>query len=65
MDEPQCVTRRIEEVIAGSTVPEDPDHSRNTLKWLQVLDANADTALRIAALGHDIDRRSPRKPRPA
>ena len=56
MDELQCVTRRIEEVIAGSTVPEDPDHSRNTLKWLQVLDANADTALRIAALGHDIDR---------
>ncbi len=56
MDKLQCVTRRIEEVIAGSTVPEDPDHSRNTLKWLQVLDANADTALRIAALGHDIDR---------
>ncbi len=56
MDKLQCVTRRIEEVIAGSTVPEDPDHSRNTLKWLLVLDANADVALRIAALGHDIDR---------
>ena len=56
MDEFQCVAQRIREVIAGSTVPEDPDHSRNTLKWLLELDPKADPALRIAALGHDIDR---------
>ena len=48
--------RRIAEVIAGSSVPEDPEHSRNTLKWLLELDPTADAALRIAALGHDIDR---------
>ncbi len=48
--------RRIAEVIAGSTVPEDPEHSRNTLKWLLELEPRADVALRIAALGHDIDR---------
>ena len=50
------VARRIAEVIAGSTVPEDPEHSRNTLEWLFRLDPKADAALRIAALGHDIDR---------
>ena len=50
------VARRIAEVIAGSTVPEDPEHSRNTLEWLLRLDPKADAALRIAALGHDIDR---------
>ena len=48
--------RRIAGIIAGSTVPEDPEHSRNTLKWLLDLDSRADAALRIAALGHDIDR---------
>ena len=48
--------RRIAEVIAGSDVPEDPLHSRNTLEWLLRLDPRADPALRIAALGHDIER---------
>jgi hypothetical protein len=47
---------RIAEVIAGSGVPEDPTHSRNTLKWLLRLAPRADAALRIAALGHDIER---------
>ena len=55
MDEFQCVVRRIREVIAGSTVPEDPDHSQNTLRWLLELDPKADPALRISALGHDIN----------
>ena len=50
------IERRIAEVIAGSNVPEDPMHSRNTLEWLLRLDPNADSALRIAALGHDIER---------
>ena len=56
MDRLEQVARRIREVIAGSTVPEDPEHSRNTLGWLLQLDPTADAALRIAALGHDIDR---------
>lgn len=51
-----CVKKKIEEVIANSTVPEDPVHSKNTLKWLLKLDPDADEALRIAALGHDIER---------
>ncbi len=56
MDSLQRALHRIAEVIAGSSVPEDPEHSRNTLKWLLELDSKADAALRIAALGHDIDR---------
>ncbi len=47
---------RIAEGIAGSEVPEDPVHSLNTLEWLLRLDPKADPALRIAALGHDIER---------
>ncbi len=47
---------RIAEVIAGSSVPEDPRHSRNTLEWLLRLDPDANAALQLAALGHDIDR---------
>jgi hypothetical protein len=47
---------RISEVIAGSSVPEDPRHASNTLEWLMRLDPNSDTALQIAALGPDIDR---------
>ena len=56
MDRLERAARRIEEVIAGSTVPEDPEHSRNTLQWLLELDPEVDAALQIAALGHDIDR---------
>ena len=56
MNSLERVERRIAKVISGSTVPEDPEHSRNTLEWLLKLDPRADTALRIAALGHDIDR---------
>ena len=47
---------RIAEVIADSSVPEDPRHSRNTLEWLLRLDPDANAALQLAALGHDIDR---------
>jgi len=37
-------------------VPEDPIHAENTLAWLLKLDPEADQALQIAALAHDIDR---------
>ncbi|MFP6655758.1 MAG: DUF4202 family protein [Myxococcota bacterium] len=50
------VRAQICEVIAGSSVPEDPGHSTNTLEWLLKLEPSADEALQLAALGHDIDR---------
>ncbi len=56
MEPLERVRARIGEVIAGSSVPEDPRHSINTLEWLLKLEPGADEALQLAALGHDIDR---------
>jgi len=56
MDALECIKRRIEETVAHSRVPEDPLHARNTLEWLLKLKSDADVALQIAALGHDIER---------
>lgn len=42
--------------MAGSKVPEDPRHAENTLEWLLRLAPDTDDSLRIAALGHDIER---------
>ncbi len=54
---------RIRAVIARSEVPEDPAHAENTLEWLLRLEPEADEALRIAALAHDIDRAMPERVR--
>jgi len=56
MDNIDCVKQRIEEIIRTSPVPEDPIHSKNTLEWLLWLEPDADEALQIAGLGHDIER---------
>ncbi len=50
------VKKSIEAIISRSGVPEDPVHSKNTLEWLLKLKPDADEALQIAALGHDIER---------
>ncbi len=46
----------IETVISKSQVPEDSIHSKNTREWVLKLKPEADMALQIAALGHDIER---------
>lgn len=51
-----CVKNKIKTIIEKSPVSEDPVHSRNTLEWLLKLKPDADEALKIAALGHDIER---------
>jgi len=56
MDNIDCVKKKIEGIIKKSPVPEDPIHSKNTLEWLLRLKPDADEALQIAALGHDIER---------
>ena len=56
MNRIEHVKKSIEAIIARSSVPEDPVHSKNTLTWLLRLKPDADEALQIAALGHDIDR---------
>ncbi len=50
------VKKSIEAAVAESSVPEDPVHSKNTLAWLLKLKPDADEALQVAALGHDIER---------
>ena len=50
------VRKSIEAIVSRSSVPEDPVHSKNTLNWLLKLKPDADEALQIAALGHDIER---------
>lgn len=56
MDSMQCAQQRIRSAISRSKVPEDPVHAESTLEWLLKLRPDADEALRLAALGHDIER---------
>ncbi len=52
----QCAEKLIRAAISRSKVPEDPLHAENTLAWVLKLMPEADETLRIAALGHDIER---------
>ncbi len=56
----QLYIKKIEDVIikqiAKSEIPEDFVHSKDTVKWLLKIKPDADVALKIAALGHDIER---------
>ncbi len=56
MDSINCAKEKIRAVIAGSQVPEDPRHADNTLEWLLRLEPDANEALQLAALAHDLDR---------
>jgi len=59
MDSLDCARQRIRAFIAGSMVPEDPQHAENTLQWLLRLRPDAGPALQLAALAHDIERARP------
>jgi hypothetical protein len=52
----ECAKKKIRKIIESSSVPEDPLHAENTLKWLLKLESKAGQALQIAALAHDIER---------
>lgn len=56
MNSIRCAEQLIRSAISGSKVPEDPLHAENTLAWVLKLMPEADEALQLAALGHDIDR---------
>lgn len=47
---------RIAEIMMLSPYPEDMFHSMNTLEWVEKIGSDTDPAMRIAALGHDIER---------
>jgi len=61
MDSIECAKRKIRAVISKSGVPEDPVHAENVLDWVLQLRSDADEALQIAALSHDIDRADERR----
>ncbi|GBE27981.1 HD domain protein [bacterium BMS3Bbin03] len=50
------IESEIETIISKSQVPEDSIHSKNTREWVLKLKPEADRALQMAALGHDIER---------
>lgn len=52
----ECAKQKIRLIVAGSRVPEDSRHADNTLEWLLRLAPDADQALQLAAMAHDIDR---------
>lgn len=56
MDSIDRAKQQIRAIISKSSVPEDPRHAENVLEWLLKLKPDADEALQIAALAHDIDR---------
>lgn len=56
MNEIDRLKQEIKHIISKSEVPEDPVHAQNTLEWMLKLKPDADEALQIAALGHDIER---------
>ena len=51
-----CAKQKIRAIISKSGVPEDPIHAENVLGWIIKLNPDADEALQIAALAHDLDR---------
>ncbi len=53
--------KKIDELVVQSPYPEEPFHSINTLEWLLMLYPEADIALQVAALGHDIERAVPER----
>ena len=48
--------QKIRAIISKSSVPEDPIHAENVLEWVLKLKSDANEAMQIAALAHDIDR---------
>jgi CDP-L-myo-inositol myo-inositolphosphotransferase len=50
------IKHRMLHILSHSSIPEDREHALNVLKWVERLKPDADFPLRIAALGHDIER---------
>ena len=62
MDKFDVIKKEIEEIFKKSDCAnpfdkeKDPNHSKITLEWVLKLKPDSDDTLKIAALGHDIDR---------
>jgi len=56
IDSIACAKQKIRAIISKSGVTEDPVHAENVLEWVLKLKPDANEAMQIAALAHDIDR---------
>ena len=56
MDSLDSLKQVLRSILSGSTVPEDPVHAENTVKWVKRIKPDSDDSLLVAALGHDIER---------
>jgi len=56
IDSIACAKKKIRAIVSKSRIPEDSIHAENVLEWLIKLKPDANEALQIAALAHDIDR---------
>lgn len=56
MDRFGLIKKEIEEILPNSPIVEESKHAELVLKWVLELKPDADEALKIAALSHDIDR---------
>ncbi len=56
MDKFDALKKEIESILPESPIDFELKHSGLVLKWVLKLKPDADEALKIAALGHDIDR---------
>jgi len=57
----EAIEEEITGIISSSDVPEDYAHALNVREWVLRLKPDADWALQIAALGHDLERAIPRR----
>jgi 1L-myo-inositol 1-phosphate cytidylyltransferase / CDP-L-myo-inositol myo-inositolphosphotransferase len=53
------INNEILQILSHSAIPEDYEHALNVLKWVNRLKPDADFPLRIASIGHDIERALP------
>lgn len=53
------INNEILQILSHSAIPEDYKHALNVLKWVNRLKPDADFPLRIASIGHDIERALP------
>lgn len=55
------IEHEIEQILVHSSIPEDAWHAKNVREWILRLKPNANWALQIAALAHDIERAFPER----
>lgn len=61
MDKFELIKKEIEKIVKNSYVKYEESHIKCVLNWVLKLNPEADISLKIASLGHDIDRSFPER----